>query len=494
MKILYGPPGTGKTWQAMREAVKATDPALFAQALADESPEEALKRVHDNLVADGRILWVTFHPSYSYEDFVEGFRPVLNDKDQLSYKVVDGPFKMLCQRAKLAGDIALGTVLKDGSNREAGEVVRKDAEGWVVRVKPNRSDEIAEHIDKFVPRYVVSKILAKKLPAKIFSIPGSALVKLEEYGIDPKDSRLPPPRTELKETESTRVGSLVRRIVAADTEILSSSDLSNSAHIGSVIRELLRLEEQGTHVPTSVTMVIDEINRAESSRVFGELLTLLEANKREGMPEEKQAWLPYSKSPFTVPPTVSIIGTMNTVDRSLTALDFAMRRRFDFILVPADSEKVPVSYGGIAARDFLNRINNRVTSLMGSGYEFGHAFLMEHRLEEVRSLMSWSNDTDGQAKVFAHVLRTNILPTLAEYLHNDWGKVKAIAGITQDESLTISLFESIKPDQKFLERLEEEFELSENRSLSYSHWWDPTSQAWDTPLFQRFANSLAKGL
>lgn len=493
MKILYGPPGTGKTWQAMREAVKATAPDLFAQTLTEEAPEEALKLVHDNLVADGRILWVTFHPSYSYEDFVEGFRPVLNDQDQLSYKVVDGPFKMLCQRAKLAGDIPLGTILKDGSNRDAGEVVRKDAEGWVVRVKPNRSDEIAEYIDKFVPRYVVSKILAKKLPAKIFSIPGSSIVRLSEYGIASDDPRLPPPRAELNETESTRVGSLVRRIVAADSEIFSSSDLSNSAHIGSVIRELLRLEEQGSHSPTSVTLVIDEINRAESSRVFGELLTLLEINKREGMPEEKQAWLPYSKSSFTVPPSLSIIGTMNTVDRSLTALDFAMRRRFDFVLVPANPGKVLTTYGGMPAREFLKRINTRVTALLGSGYEFGHAFLMEHRLEEIRSLMSWPNDSDGQAKVFAHVLRTNILPTLAEYLHNDWSKVKAVAGIAQSDTLTISLFESSQPDQKFIERLEEEYELSENRSLSYSYWWDPSSESWDAAIFQRFVNALANG-
>ncbi|AYF90136.1 restriction endonuclease [Pseudomonas sp. DY-1] len=493
MKILYGPPGTGKTWQAMREAVKATDPDLYAKALAGEAPEEALKSIHDSLVADGRILWVTFHPSYSYEDFVEGFRPVLNEQDQLAYKVVDGPFKMLCQRARLTGDIPLQTILKDGSGRDAGQVVRKDAEGWVVRVTPNRSDEIAERIDKFVPRYVVSKILAKKLSPKIFSIPGNAPVKLSEYGISSDDPRLPPPRAEKNETDSTRVGSVVRRIIAADTEIFSSSDLANSAHIGAVIREILKLQSQESSAPTSVTLVIDEINRAESSRVFGELLTLLEVNKREGMPEEKQAWLPYSKSPFTVPSSVSIIGTMNTVDRSLTALDFAMRRRFDFILVPANPEKVLTSYGGMPAREFLKRINNRVTALLGSGYEFGHAFLMEHRLEEIRSLMSWSDDSDGQAKVFAHVLRTNILPTLAEYLHNDWSKVKAVAGIAQSDTLTISLFESSQPDQKFLDRLEEEYELSENRSLSYSHWWDPSSESWDAANFQRFVIALANG-
>lgn len=287
MKILYGPPGTGKTWRAAREAVRALEPELYSDALKEADPDSALRRLHDSLVADGRILWVTFHPSYSYEDFVEGYRPIVDDAGQLAYRVVDGPFKSLCLRARFETDLQIGEQLTDGAGRPAGIVVEKDAGGWVVRVTPNRSDEVASTIDRYVPRYVIDRVLAMDYPPQIFSIPGKSLLGLADYGIDPNDPDVPEPQGD--ETETTRVGSVVRKIVAARTGMFSSSDLSNSSHYGSVVRRLRELQATGPAAGSSVALVIDEINRAEPSRVFGELLTLLEADKREGMPEERKS-------------------------------------------------------------------------------------------------------------------------------------------------------------------------------------------------------------
>jgi len=490
MKILYGPPGTGKTWRATREAVRATAPDLYNACKTDDE----LKKLHDNLVADGRILWVTFHPSYSYEDFVEGFRPTVSEDGQLAYKVVDGPFKMLCQRARLTADIPLGEILKDAAGRRAGEVVQKDSAGWVVRVTPNRSDEVAERIDKFVPRYVVSKILSKKLSPKIFSIPGKALVRLEDYGIDPDDKRLPKPDLKKGESRESRVGALVRKIAAADAEIFSSSDLANAAHIGAIVRRTLELQDTPQKSPTPVTLVIDEINRAETSRVFGDLLTLLEANKREGEMEEKHIWLPYSKEPFTIPPSVSIIGTMNTVDRSLTALDFAMRRRFEFVHTTTNPELVPVIYGNIPLRDFLRRVNNRLSLLLGSGHEFGHSFFMHQSLSASICSMSWQNLPDAESRSVAHILRLNIIPTLAEYFHNDQARINAVIGTTQINSKNISLFESNPVDDSaFIDRLDGDYELSNGKSLTYADWWDPSNENWNGEMFIEFTKALASG-
>lgn len=491
MKILYGPPGTGKTWQAAREAVRAIEPAHYALAIQGADPAEALRQLHERLVTEGRILWVTFHPSYSYEDFVEGYRPVVDDAGQLAYRVIDGPFKSLCLRARFETDLQIGDQLTNGSGGAAGVVVGKDAGGWVVRVTTQRSDKVASSIDKYVPRFVVDRILAMGLPPQIFSIPGNGSHELAEYGIDPNDRDVPEPQE--GDTATTRGGSVIRKIVAARTGMFSSSDLSNSAHIGSVVRRLSTLQEETPGAGSPVALVIDEINRAEPSRVFGELLTLLEVDKREGQPEAKQIWLPYSKKLFSVPANVSIIGTMNTVDRSLTALDFAMRRRFEFTHVPAQPELVPDSYGGVNTRALLQRINNRVAMLLGSGYEFGHAFLMQEKLDATCSSMHWVVEPDGQLRVLAHVMRANILPTLAEYLHGDWSKIRAIAGESRDGVEIISLFESPPVDPQFMSRLPDDYETFEATSLTFAHWWDPSGTDWDGGRFLRFITALSAG-
>ncbi|HCL4122545.1 TPA: AAA family ATPase, partial [Pseudomonas aeruginosa] len=272
-----------------------------------------------------------------------------------------------------------------------------------------------------------------------------------------------------------------------------SSDLSNSSHYGSVVRRLRELQATGPAAGSPVALVIDEINRAEPSRVFGELLTLLEADKREGMPEEKKIWLPYSKTLFSVPANVSIIGTMNTVDRSLTALDFAMRRRFEFTLVPAESGLVPGDYGGVDVRALLSRVNGRVTILLGSGYEFGHAFLMEGRLEAIRSSMSWAEESDSRLRTLAHVFKANILPTLAEYFHDDWSRIRAVAGEARSGTESITLFETPPRDPQFFARLPDEYEFSETKSLTYARWWDPNGDDWDPERFRRFVVALAAG-
>jgi len=492
MKILYGPPGTGKTWRAAREAVKAVDPVGYQAALASREPDAALSKLHSGLISDGRILWVTFHPSYSYEDFVEGYRPTVDDQGQLAYRVVDGPFKSLCLRSRFERDLQIGERLSDASGRPAGIVVDKDSGGWIVRVTPNRSDEVAASIDKYVPRYVVDRILERGFPPQIFSIPGQSLLELTDYGIEPTDDDVPPPRD--AETATKRQGSVIRKIIAARTGMFSSSDISNASHIGSVVRRMLELADEAPAESSQVAIVIDEINRADPSRVFGELLTLLESSKRQGMIDETRILLPYSKTLFSVPSGVSVIGTMNTVDKSLTNLDFAMRRRFEFELIAPDTELVSDNHGGIDVRSFLKRVNGRLSLLLGTGKEFGHSYLMTRTLVSVSDKNGWLADADGDARAIAHVIRANLLPTLSEYFHGDWGRIRAtIAEAKTVDGRTLSLLDSIDADDKFLARLPDDYGDQRLQTYTAADWWDPRSVVWDANAFREFVNAVAAG-
>jgi len=152
LKMLYGPPGTGKTWMAAREAVKAVDPAGYAAAIGGANADAELQRLHRVYVAEGRILWVTFHPNYSYEDFVEGYRPVVKG-GVMTYEPLDGPFKKLCERVRRKVDLEVGDMVASGRNPY--EVMEVDDGGWVLRIRADRADEVAEVIDKYVPRRTI---------------------------------------------------------------------------------------------------------------------------------------------------------------------------------------------------------------------------------------------------------------------------------------------------------------------------------------------------
>lgn len=490
LKMLYGPPGTGKTWLAAREAVRAVEPVAYEAAKASAHPDSSLQALHQSLVNEGRILWVTFHANYSYEDFIEGYRPVLVDGN-MSYRVIDGPFKKLCERVRRKVDFEVGDRIDSSAGREPFEVVNVEAGGWVVRVRPNRADEVAEYLDKYVPRRVIEHLLDKGFPPEIFSIPGKGTFELAQFGISPSDPDVPPPSVD--ETPTTRNGSLLRKLIAARTGMLSSSDLSNSSHYGAVMRKLREIRAVAEPA-RPVALVIDEFNRADPSRVFGELLTLLEADKREGMPEERKVWLPYSQIPFCVPQSVSVIGTMNTVDKSLAPVDFAMRRRFRFEYIGASPELLHLNWGGVNLQELLRRINARLSALLGTGHEIGHSFFLTQKLIEVSQHLNWDGKLpDAQERSIAYVLRTSVLPTIAEYFHEDWRKVCAVIGETVIGGKAISLFNVPDIESVFIDRLPEDYELVDGRMAYYADWWNPESSSWNATQLREFLSALASG-
>ncbi len=174
-------------------------------------------------------------------------------------------------------------------------------------------------------------------------------------------------------------------------------------------------------------LIVDEINRGNISNIFGELITLLEPNKRLGASEERRATLPYSKNTFGIPSNLYVIGTMNTADRSLTQIDTALRRRFDFIEVAPNSLIINPRFidsdaGPIDLREILNAINARIAALYDRDHLIGHSYLMGvSSLEELKSRFS-----------------NKIIPLLQEYFYDDFDKIgQVLNDMRDDEGLII---------------------------------------------------------
>lgn len=179
-----------------------------------------------------------------------------------------------------------------------------------------------------------------------------------------------------------------------------------------VFRRLCQRAEENPN--QQYALFIDEINRGNLSKIFGELITLIESDKRLRMPNEIKLVLPYSGQSFGVPKNLHIIGTMNSVDRSIALVDMALRRRFHFEAIRPDPTHVPVEIDGLPLREVFIKLNDKISAILGSEYQLGHSYFMNDR-----------------ARTLSEVKKTwfqNILPLLQEYFFDDWEKLKALVG------------------------------------------------------------------
>jgi 5-methylcytosine-specific restriction protein B len=403
MLILEGPPGTGKTYRAAREAVATIDGNVTGDVIAR----------YRQLVDAGRIVPVTFHPSYSYEDFVEGYRPRVKD-DVMRYPVVDGPFLRAIKRVREQVPISTAFHVGMAVPTASGEpyTVEEVQPGGLVLSRPNnRADAVNDVNYYYAPFWTVARIL--------------------DRGVNPNDVAVAGSNYD------------ARRNVARNLEF-PPDQLAGMSHIAAVARVLSSQTDEYVAADQDVVVVIDEINRADLSRVFGELITLVEVDKREHAAEERSAVLPYSGEVLTVPAALHIIGTMNTADRSLSVFDYALRRRFSFEYVAPDSSLCPDAYGAVDVAGWLGAVNERIVALLDREACLGHAEFMLGRLERRRSELDESDDADGQVRAFAAAIAKYAIPTLLAITGRDWNVVRAILGsdlVQEDLGVDVELDE-----------------------------------------------------
>ena len=190
--------------------------------------------------------------------------------------------------------------------------------------------------------------------------------------------------------------------------------------------------------------IIDEINRGNISKIFGELITLIEGTKRKGEREELSAFLPYSQEEFGVPKNVYILGTMNTADRFIALMDTALRRRFNFIEMMPDCrtiEDVVIRQNGkeVNIGNVLNIINRRIEFLFDREHTIGHAFFT-----------SLKNDNSNSIERLAAIFRNSIIPLLQEYFYDDYEKIRLVLGDNHKKDEQFQFIKKVNIEQKEL--------------------------------------------
>ncbi|TFW55909.1 AAA family ATPase [Bradyrhizobium sp. MOS001] len=447
--ILHGPPGTGKTWRTAREAVRLCDGSVPADRMS-------LMARYTSLEAEKRIAFVTFHQSMDYENFVEGLRPETEESETggAGFRLEPRPgiFREICalaDQARLApskssnalvdlenhsfwkmGLGAIGTdddvyedaiaggyiVLGWGGDQDWSDArFESAAEVEKVWKEKNREDTSPSNYTQLWP------FRAKMKKGDIVIVPfgNSAFRAVAEVtgdyqyvrGEDGHYNHRRSVRWLLKLAEPLPLDTIVEgKFTMRTLYQITESRLNKAA-----LRRLLAAEEP---VPTGsldqFVLIIDEINRANISKVLGELITLIEPDKRLGQPNALEVLLPYSRKPFGVPDNLHIIGTMNTADRSIALLDTALRRRFRFVEVepePALLQEAAVRTG-IPLMKVLQTLNDRIEYLLDREHRIGHAFFVD---------CNTRYDVD-------HAMRDKVIPLLQEYFFEDWSRVAAVLG------------------------------------------------------------------
>ncbi len=431
--ILYGPPGTGKTWATFRRCVEICD---------GEAPDdrEELRARYQQLLNERRVEFVTFHQSYGYEEFVEGIRPIKESDagDGIRLDVRPGVLRRIAERARRLPDSAgsrrifkmtlpdpvfaecidNGCALLDRGDDIDWSDTRFDSYGEVQEHLRREINPEATWKDKDL--WATWRFRVEMRPGDIVVV-ANGLNRFRAVGVV----------AGCYEYQKREDGFHHRRAVAWHWHVRDRKGdpvavFSNgpfSPHWISGIRPsnragLLRYLDgiDDLVLPQPYVLVIDEINRANISRVMGELITLLEEDKREGAENEVAVTLPFSGESLTLPANLYILGTMNTADRSIALLDTALRRRFEFEEISPEPELLQEARErtDVDLPAVLRAINGRLEYLVDRDHAIGHAWFMDARTRK---------DVDS-------VMRRRIIPLIAEYFYDDWSKVRAVLGGT----------------------------------------------------------------
>lgn len=422
--ILQGAPGTGKTYATAALALSMTDPNF--SAFDDHTFVMAR---YEELRKEGLIAFTTFHQSMDYEDFVEGIKPQRKG-DGVIYDIEDGIFKKI-------KDLAL-TNYED--SRKSDKELKSETDTKILFEKfcsKLEEDLLKNDSIELMPQSIlkIREVFRKSDgSAKSISISRSADSPYQSLSLDMVQ----------RDYQKFKNGEIKSYEDIKPKYESKSLYHGNAIYYYELFKKMKAFEEANGSVTSVQTekvelknyvLIIDEINRGNVSKIFGELISLLEADKRVGGDHPLTVTLPYSKESFSVPSNLYIIGTMNTTDRSVGSIDYAVRRRFAFVTLEADENKVPEGN----ARNLFNAVKNFLNK---SKYDMdiedlmvGHSYFMDANNLQ----MKWQYE---------------ILPLLMEYhkdgiiskspLKDDSGN--EIAGVKKDYAKFVNVWQKKESD------------------------------------------------
>ncbi|HEB7566675.1 TPA: AAA family ATPase [Campylobacter coli] len=428
-QILYGSPGTGKTYHTIDKALEILGENLKSR---DEK-----KAKFDEYVKNGQIVFTTFHQSYGYEEFVEGIKPSLNsdENSQINYKVKDGIFKELCKKA-----------LENRDDIESFNFYINDLK--------EKTKEDANNPEKYF-QLPNTKYSIQYRGGKTFRI------KFDDMSKNHKDYPV-------------SIDNIEKLYKTSNID-----EIYNSAYVKAILNYLKSqglkdYKEKDEKINLPYIIIIDEINRGNVSKIFGELITLIEPSKRLGNEEALELTLPYSGEKFGVPKNVYIIGTMNTADRSITSLDTALRRRFEFVEMMPDPDLLKnvfickdvenpnkdEDYLGDDAKtegfaeilqNILISINKRIEFLLDREKTIGHAFFMSEAVKFNKD--NWCKPDEYEEDWYVlsisklkSIFQNKIIPLLQEYFYNDYALISAVLNDN-------GMIEKCEKDDKYLQKI-----------------------------------------
>ena len=400
---------------------------------------DKIKEKFNEYKALGQIEFVTFHQSYSYEEFVEGIKPDLNS-NELKYNLKKGCFRLICDSVNDLheektthkfdyNNLSLYKILMPVDNLFE-YCIENDcvAMGWGSDInveKCSSEDDIAkmipenyEHRNQCLSQLNIFKLWIDKdlkegkdviaiIPGSINTIKGIAKIT-GNYSYN----------EEIEYGHQQRKAEWIKKDINVSSEYIYSSKFvaptitgmyKNKINENNLLKLLNNTVEQKSQ---NAVLIIDEINRGNISKIFGELITLIEEDKRE----ELSVRLPYSQDPFTVPKNLYIIGTMNTSDRSIASIDIALRRRFKFVEMMPRSDLV--ADFGIGFKGIFEDLNNKIKLLLDREHQIGHSYFINTKYNDDKG--------NNNIEVLKEIWFSEILPLLNEYFYGDWDRLKLI--------------------------------------------------------------------
>lgn len=375
-QILYGPPGTGKTYHTINHALAILENKSLEQINREEetSGRESIMERFEKYRERGLVKFITFHQNYSYDEFVQGLRPKLESSNQLLFERKDGVFKEI-------SDLALKNLLESKSPE-----VPVDA-------------TFEEVFDSFFKDLIDETANAIKIP-------------MESPGYSFDLTRYNPDLDNINFTKQSG-GTNHNLFIPTLKRYFEKPEIQHTQGLRSyyipLAKAMIEKAKEMRKIVKGVkrenfVLIIDEINRANISKVFGELITLLEKDKRWNNAHKLKITLP-SGDEFTVPNNLYIIGTMNTADKSIALIDIALRRRFEFIGYYPDYN---IPGLGTSQLNILKHLNKLIYAKKNSAdYLIGHAYFL---------------DTNS----IEHILKNKVIPLIMEYFSGKTEVVKEL--------------------------------------------------------------------